>query len=314
VALPAAAQTDPPDDPVAEARVLAQSHRYEEAVRLLEPLAAQTGGDPQLIFSIAAELGRAFFHMGRYAQAHDQMERAAALRPDSIEVGIYRGATAYLTGRRELSFAIFREILRTGARDLYLPVVLPGERQFLAEPRVWELLSEHEVDLPVSLAEGSALGVCLGDDRTSVSLSLRAADTDRQRPVLSASAGPKMLWALRFGTDSRLEEVVVNAEHLLRYTPYRLRFACGLDWRATPESALEKLGWPDAMESAGGSTMLTWELPGASVSLAFSPVAEPRPLPLPDGVPLLSTIRLQRATAAAPGPADDASESEPPNI
>jgi tetratricopeptide (TPR) repeat protein len=292
------------DELIARARTMAEGHRYGSALELLEPLAAEVGDDPELAFSVAAELGRAYFHLGRYDDAHDQLERAAALHPESVEVGIYRGATAYITGRRQLSFAVFREILRAGARDLFLPVALPGERQFLAEPRVWELLSEYEIDLPISLTEGTVLGATLGMDRGTAARAIGAPDDDPTRSVLSARAGPKMLWALRFDSGSRLQEVVISAENLFRYTPYRLRFACGLDWRATPELAVEKLGLPATMDGAEDSIMMTWEWDGASASLIFGPPLPPTPPPLSHADHALLTVRLgARAGAVQATPA-----------
>lgn len=283
-----------PDQVVAAATTLAEEHRYREAVELLEPLAGAAEGDARLGFSVAAELGRSYFHLGRYEQAQEHLDRAAALHPESIEVGIYRCASAYLTGRRSLSFALFREILRAGARDLFMPVVLPGERQFLAEPRVWELLAEHEVDLPVSLSEGAVMGVRLGMERAEVVRLLAAKDPRPDRPVLSANAGPRTLWAFRFGDDARLEEVVLNADHLLRYTPYRLRFACGLDWSASPEAAVMRLGLPTALSGGKGSAVMTWDRGSVSASLVFGPVAEPRPLPVRHTDRALLTVLLKR--------------------
>jgi hypothetical protein len=101
-------------------------------------------------------------------------------------------------------------------------------------------------------------------------------------------------WALSFSDDDRLEEIVIHAAHVLRYTPFRISCPCGLDWRATPTSARAILGEPDRVsDDATGHLALTWLEPGVTVTLDFAPPEPPRPAPIPPDSSMLSMIVLR---------------------
>ncbi len=122
------------------AREAALQHRYNEVIELLTPFNAND--EPEIRYITAAEIGRAYFHLGRYREAHRAFREAVRLHPERAETAMYLEATAYLVGEPEQAYAILSEILKSGARDLYLAVTLPGERRFLADPRVHEIIEE----------------------------------------------------------------------------------------------------------------------------------------------------------------------------
>ena len=47
--------------------------------------------------------------------------------------------------------------------------------------------------------------------------------------TLTAEAGPAVIWAFMFDDVQHLSDIVLYAGNLMEYTPYRLRFAAGLD-------------------------------------------------------------------------------------
>jgi len=282
------------------AEELARSHRYQEVVDLLEPY-SEVAANAEARYALSAELGRAHFHLGRYREAHEAFRRSAALHPERVETGLYLEATSFITGNREQALAIFREILRSGARDLYLAVTLPGERAFLQDPEVWRLLEANRQPASLDLEQGRFLGVELGQTRASVVAALGVPEGS-PTGVLSAHAGPKLLWALSFDDEGRLTEILVHGEHVLKYSAYRLDFGTRLDWRASPEVAAAVLGPPvtDRVDR-GGDRVLTWTTSAVRVELAFGPPEAPRPAPLADGVDLLRliTLRARGATGSA---------------
>jgi len=137
----APAWSDSTDQTIAQAQRLAARHRYGEVIELLAGMESASN-NPEVRYIVAAELGRAYFHLGMYPESHQRFRRAVSIHPDRAETALYLEATAYLLGDREQAFLILREVLKSGARDLYQAVTLPGERRFLGEPEVWELLDE----------------------------------------------------------------------------------------------------------------------------------------------------------------------------
>jgi len=118
-------------------------------------------------------------------------------------------------------------VLHSGATDLYLAVTLPGERAFLADPEVWSLLESHAVPLELDLEEGRFRSVRLGDDRRAVERALGASPGSAISGTLIARAGPHMIWALTFAPDGALDEILVDTDRLLRYTPTASRSTTG---------------------------------------------------------------------------------------
>ncbi len=133
------------------AREAGRQHRYDEVIELLTPFNAD--GDSEIRYITAAEIGRAYFHLGRYGEAHRAFREAVRLHPERAESAIYLEATSYLMGDSEQAYAILREILKSGADDLYLAVTLPGERRFLADPEVHQIIEEFSVDLTIDVEQ-----------------------------------------------------------------------------------------------------------------------------------------------------------------
>jgi len=281
------------EDALARSREAAENHRYAEVIELMTPF--NSAADSEDRYIAAAEIGRAYFHLGQYLPAHRAFETAVRLHPDRVETALYLEATSYLLGDTEQALAIFEEVLRSGGHDLYLAVTLPGERQFLSDPGVLALLEEYAQPLEVDLENGSLLGVKLGEDRAQVAQALSSRSSDPSKQALTASAGPVLIWAFTFDPEQRLDEVVVVAEALYRYTPYRLQLSNGLDWRATPATAVAKLGPPERTETGKETSLtMTWNLPGLVLTLEFGQPLPPRPPWSPEGTATLRSLRLQR--------------------
>ncbi len=293
-ALTAAAQpSDDLDQRLELARDLAGQHRYQEVVDLLAPSADLPLAD-ELRYAVDAELGRALFHLGQYDPARQWLERAVAARPDRVETAIYLEGASYLSGHREQAVAILGELLRAGATDLFLAVTLTGQRSFLRDPAVWSTLEAHQVDLEMGLAEGRFRSVRLGQQRAAAEQALGGDRRGSGAASLVARAGPKQLWVLSFADDGRLREILVDADSLLRYTPFRLRLGEGLDWRATPQVARALLGPPERTTGAADDLeLLTWRLGQVTATLGFGPPVEPRPLPLAGAATSLRLVVLQ---------------------
>jgi tetratricopeptide (TPR) repeat protein len=275
------------------AREAGLSHRYNEVIELLTPFNAND--DPEIRYITAAEIGRAYFHLGRYAEAHRAFREAVRLHPERAETAMYLEATSYLLGEPDQAYAILSEILKSGARDLYLAVTLPGERRFLADPRVQEIIEEFSVDLAIDVEQARVLDVSLGDNRSNAVAKLEARSSNPEAPTLTASAGPAVIWAFVFDADQQLDEILLQAENLFRYTPYRLRFGDNLDWRLTPAAAIAAWGPPQhtAATQDGGITVI-WEQQGHRLSLDFGRPRPPRPPGISEGAAMLRTVRLTR--------------------
>lgn len=179
------------DTALAQARETAQRHRYEETIEILLPFSSSD--DPEIRYIAAAEIGRAYFHLGRYEPANRAFREAVALHPERVETAIYLEASSYLTGDSKQAFLIFEELLRGGARDLYLAVTLPGTRRFLAEPEVQAILARHAVPLEVDVREAVSMGVRLGDSHDAVVKRLGAPADGPSTGALTGEAGPAVI-------------------------------------------------------------------------------------------------------------------------
>lgn len=273
-----------------QSRELVEAHRYQDVIDLLSPF--DDLQDPESRYAIAAEKGRAYFHLGDYTAADRVFREAVLLRPQRVETALYYQATSYLTGNREQAYAIFREIITSGATDLHLAVSLPGERLFLADPEVWSILDELARPLKIDPNRGSVLGVELGQPRTEVERGL-GVGSGAVDSSLSAGAGPYLTWVFVFDENGKLGQITLHNEHLYRYTPYRIRLTENLDWRATPTDATRALGAPASTATTDdGLVVMAWDREGFRLTLEF---AVPRP-PAPPGfdpeVPALRVVRM----------------------
>jgi tetratricopeptide (TPR) repeat protein len=286
------------------AREAGLNHRYNEVIELLTPFNAD--GSPETRYITAAEIGRAYFHLGRYGEAHRAFREAVRLHPERAETAIYLEATSYLMGNSEQAYSILREILKSGAYDLYLAVTLPGERRFLADPEVHQIIEEFSVDLAIDVEQARILGVGLGDSRSDAVDRLAARSSDPEAPALTASAGPALIWAFVFDAQQQLDEILLQAENLFRYTPYRLSFDNKTDWSLTPAAAIASWGPPsDTAASQEDGIVISWDYPGHRLTLDFGRPRPPRPLGLPEGAAMLRTVQLTRKTS---DPADRITE------
>lgn len=275
------------------ARRAGLEHRYGEVIEILTPF--NTVRDPEVRYVTAAEIGRAYFHLGHYEEAHRAFREAVRLHPERVESAIYLEATSYLMGDVDQAYAILREILRSGARDLYLAVTLPGERQFLADPEVHEMIEEFAVTLKVDVERARVLGVGLGDSRDAAVEALDAPSSDSNAPSLSASAGPAPIWTFTFDAQQRLREITLLADNLFRYTPYRLQFGGGLDWRLTPAAAIAAWGPPSHIASSDEQTVVaSWDHAGHRLTLEFGHPRPPRPPGVQEGAAMLRAVQLTR--------------------
>ena len=255
---------------------------------MLEPLVGDDLSD-QTSWEIAAETGRAAFHLGQYRKAHLLFKRVVQARPIVMEPALYLEATSYLLGDQRQAFVIFEAILQSGAQDLYLAVTLPGEKRFLGEPEIQELLKRHAQPLVVRPASATVQGVRLGQNRSMIAESL-GIDAPPDESTLAARAGPFLTWILSFDADDQLQEVVLNAEHLRRYTPFILDLAGGISWTSTPITCISSLGGEHrSSTTSGGALILTWDFSEASLDLVFS-----RPDTRKHGAAILEMIRMYR--------------------
>jgi tetratricopeptide (TPR) repeat protein len=278
---------------LAQVRDAARHHRYSEVIELLTPF--NSVDDPEIQYITAAEIGRAHYHLGQYEQAHRAFRQAVRIHPDRVETALYLQATAYLVGDKQQALGILRELLRSGARDLYLAVTLPGEKDFLVDPEVWKLLQEYSVPFAIDLDQGTIFEVSLGEDRSSIEDILTASTGDPLSKGLSASAGPHLVWAFAFDSEQRLEEVQVHAENLLKYTPYRLRIGEHLDWSATPSAVVAVLGPPTRTSShVDHRISMIWEHSRYQLTLEFGPPRTPRPPGIADATAMLRRLRMTR--------------------
>jgi len=281
------------------ARLAGVRHRYDEVVRSLIPFSSDP--DPERRYVALAEIGRAWFHLGRYEPARRAFREAAAIHPERAETAIYLQASSYLTGDREQALLVFRALLEGGARDLYLAVTLSGANRFLAEPGVQELLARHAVPVVVDPAAGSVMGIALGQPREMVRRELGLEADNGTARSLSAEAGPVMIWTFLFNDAAELSEVILLAANMAAYTPYRLELGPGVDWRASPATVIAAWGQPIHM-SAGddGSVSMTWSFAGHDLLIDFAVPSVAADPARPPGAAALRLVRLTPGQPAAP--------------
>lgn len=284
------------DVALARAREAAQRHRYSETIEILVPY---TSSDiPEITYITSAEIGRAYFHLGRYEAANRAFKTAVAIHPEIPETAIYLEASSYLTGDTRQAYLIFEELLKSGARDLYLAVTLPGSRRFLAEPDVRDLLARYAVPLDVDVREAAVMGIALGDSHVDVIEKSGASAADPTARTLTAEAGPAVLWAFAFDSNQFLTEIVLNISNLTDYTPYRPSFAAGIDWTATPAAAIAAWGIPTSIsEDADHGLVVTWNFDGHHLVAMFGPPAGLRPPDFPEGAVMIENLRLSAGHA-----------------
>ncbi|MEE4273583.1 MAG: tetratricopeptide repeat protein [Thermoanaerobaculales bacterium] len=273
------------------ARTLVEAHRYQEVIDLLTPFDDLTEAEAR--YAVTAEIGRAHFHLGDYAAADAAFRSAVLLRPQRVETALYLQATSYLLGNREQAYAIFREVIASGATDLHLAVSLPGERLFLSDREVWKILDELSRPLEVDPDRGSVLGVELGQSRREVETSLGVDSGGEEDSALSASAGPYLTWVFVFDADDRLGQITLYNEHLYRYTPFRLELAPGLDWQAGPAEATSTLGAPASTATVeDGLVVMSWIRGHVRLGLEFAPPRTPVPPGMDAEKPALRVVRI----------------------
>jgi tetratricopeptide (TPR) repeat protein len=278
------------EEALTTARALAEQHRFQEAYDALRP---HLGGslDDAMAWEIAAEAGRAAFHSARYAEALDLLRSVVAARPVVLEPALYLGAVSFLLGDRDQSLAVLEAVLEAGTVDLYRAVTLPGERAFLADPRVRELLERHSRPLPVDLESGTCMGIALGQPRSAVVSALGARSI--ASGSIAARAGPRLIWVWSFDEDDTLGEVILHPRNLQRYTPYRVRVG-DLAWDATPADALAELGSPQGTQRTDGTDLtLRWSVGTVGLDLVFT-----RPEGVGPAPARLDVVRLFRLPPA----------------
>jgi tetratricopeptide (TPR) repeat protein len=289
------AQSPELDEAFQQAGDLAARHRYAEVLELLLPLAAAVE-DPEATYRLNAELGRAHFHLGQYQEADERFRKAVTVHPDRIETALYLQASSYLLGNTEQAMMVFREVVRSGASDLYQAVTLPGERAFLADPEVWSILDAHARSVRLDTAEGAFQSVHLGQTRQQAEVTLGTGGADTESSTLAARAGPKMVWAVTFDDADAVAEIIIDAEHMLKYTPYRLEVDDGVTWRSTPADAVARLGPPDITASDElGNLLFSWTRDQVTLALEFGQPDPPRPPVLSDDAAMLRLVRLRRS-------------------
>ncbi|MCP4896723.1 MAG: tetratricopeptide repeat protein [bacterium] len=277
---------------LAEASDLVDQHRFPQIVSILRPFET-CSSDGDLHYALHAELGRAYFHLARYNEAYAMLREAVTSRPQHVETAIYLQACLFIGGNRDDALLIFEQLLRAGAIDLYKSVTLPGERLFLADPDVWELIEKYAQLLPISFGEGTFRGVSLGSERADVTRLLGVEASEADQPLLTARAGPKVIWAFAFDQADRLKSITIDAERLLKYTPYRLQFDHGLSWRVTVEGMTSALGAADKSEILeNGDFMLNWNFSDYRLRLVFGLPLAPRPPSIPEDMQMLKVVEF----------------------
>lgn len=273
-------------------RQLVEAHRYRDVVDLLTPF--DDLAEPEARYAVAAELGRAYFHLGDYPAADREFRLAVTIRPQRVETALYLQATSFLLGDLDQAYAIFRELVASGATDLYPAISLCGERAFLGDPEVWRILDELATPVEVDLDAGSALGVSLGQTRPEVErrLGLRP---ESYGETLTARAGPYLTWAFGFDPTGALNRMMLYNEHLVRYTPYRIHVSDDLDWRATPEAATSALGAPASTAATDdGIVVMGWDRDALRITLEFAPPLSPAPPEIDADQPILRVVTVER--------------------
>src|SRR5450755_4962150 len=92
---PQASKTSSSDVDFAEVRKLSQQGKFDEAIALLQPLAAQTPKPA----GVSHELGTVYYKKGDYLKAADSLKQAVAEDPNDKEAVQLLGLSYYLAGR-----------------------------------------------------------------------------------------------------------------------------------------------------------------------------------------------------------------------
>ncbi len=109
-------------------------------------------------------------------------------------------------------FLIFEELLRSGARDLYLAVTLPGARRaFSPSPRSQALLARICRARRGRRPEAVAMQVRLGESHDTVVSGWDAHSERCSAGALTAEAGPAVIWAFDFDDHQRLSGISLFA-------------------------------------------------------------------------------------------------------
>ncbi len=295
VGLSAAATAAVPEDlgtVLGQAEGLADRHRYREVVELLGAV-DRVGLDAESELRLRLTLARAYFHLGRYGDAYGLLGDGVVGLEGSSDAAVYLEASAYLTGRTAVARAVLEQVLAAGQVDLYREVTLPGERGFLGDPEVWEVLTRNARRLVVPIA-GQRDGLQLGSTREAVSTAVPARlDRLDEGRRLGLDAGPHRVLTLDLGGAERLEGLVIDAGALLRYTPLRLDLGGGLGWWTAPDEAVERLGAPAEFRPLSlGGVRMEWAVEGGRVALEFGPPGAARPSPIDDGRAMLLRVEL----------------------
>ena len=277
------------------AREAANRRQYERVIEILTPYNNLT--DPETEYVVAAEIGRAHFHLGRYDTAYRAFRTAVRIHPERVETAIFLEAAAYLVGNTGQAYLIFQELVTGGARDLYLAVTLPGARKFLVEPKVVEILHENAVALPVDAARGSVFDLRFGGSRRDVANALGAPFGESSARSMTAQAGPAVIWEFVFDFQNRLIEVVLQVEHLELYTPYRLELGGSTRLQTTPAALVAVLGSPHRTDPKDdGTIVMEWLFEGHKALATFGR-PEIRLTQTPPGSAILRTLHLRAITA-----------------
>lgn len=281
------------------AREAALAHRYAEVIDTLTPFSS--AADPEVRYTATAEIGRAWYHLGAYPVANRAFREAVAIHPDRAETAIYLLATSHLTGDTEQSLVVLGALLESGARDLYLAVTLTGTRRFFQDLEIVALLERHAIPLEVRIDAGSVMTATLGDPREHVLEALGITGDPPDGRSLTAEAGPALIWAFLFDREERLSEIVLHAQNLLLYTPYRLQFGGGIDWRASPAAAIAAWGPPvSSSPSDDGGVEMSWEFGDHLMAVEFARPGAYEPADRPPGAAMIRLVRFRAHAASAP--------------
>ena len=286
-------------DALGRAREAASAHRYAEVIDTLTPFSSAS--DPEVRYTATAEIGRAWYHLGAYPVANRAFREAVAIHPDRAETAIYLLATSHLTGDTEQALTVLGALLESGALDLYLAVTLTGTRRFFQDPEIVDLLEQHAVPLEVRIETGSVMAATLGDSRERVLEVLGVGGDAAGGSSLTAEAGPAVIWAFLFDREERLSEIVLHAQNLLLYTPYRLQLGGGIDWRASPAAAIAAWGPPlSSRPSDDGGVEMSWDFRDHLVAVEFARPGAYEPSDRPTGAAMIRLVRFRAHATSAP--------------
>jgi len=287
-----------------KAREAAEAMDYSTAYEILGPF---LGGDCKeaLDWEINAEAGRAAFSLGNLEEARVLLRKVVTARPSRPAPAIYLEATSYILGDQKQAMAIFEALLQAGTQDLYLPVTLPGEQRFLADPEVCRLLKQYALPLRIRPETGEILNIHLSQGKREIEAILGLAPTKEE--VLAARAGPKLIWLFSFDHLGMLKEAILHADNLAKYSPYDLQLIPpGKDgethvigWHDSPSSIIDRMGPPSSrFREADGALRLRWDFLENQLDLIFT--GSPRDNPARGHLVLIRLFRLDLAHSSGP--------------